>query len=201
MVLVQQHRSIPACAGEPPTCFQKRRASRVYPRVCGEPTALGSAKDHRQGSIPACAGEPASYPAVACPTAVYPRVCGGTQPRVPATPPTGGLSPRVRGNLAFAYPEVRGNRSIPACAGEPRGMGCRRGRVSVYPRVCGGTAKPASSKSCAAGLSPRVRGNPAGRPRFAAELRSIPACAGEPRAMLATSDRGGVYPRVCGGTH
>jgi len=43
-------------------------------------------------------------------------------------------SPEIRGLLRQGY------RSIPACAGEPRGArpGGRRGEV--YPRVCGGAA-------------------------------------------------------------
>ena len=31
-------------------------------------------------------------------------------------------------------------------------------------------------------------------------IRSIPACAGEPRAAYPTLDTDAVYPRVCGGT-
>ena len=72
------------------------------------------------------------------------------------------------------------NRSIPACAGEPgRPM---RGRVAV------------------AGLSPRVRGNPAGERIRRCMTGSIPACAGEPRHPIAELARKQVYPRVCGGT-
>ena len=37
-------RSIPACAGEPPTCLPSPGVSRVYPRVCGG-TALSSPLD------------------------------------------------------------------------------------------------------------------------------------------------------------
>ena len=50
------------------------------------------------------------------------------------------------------------------------------------------------------GLSPRVRGNPARRPRSLRASRSIPARAGEPsrRPLGITSIP--VYPRACGGT-
>ena len=50
-----------------------------------------------------------------------------------------GLSPRVRGNPTPNTEYIYGNRSIPACAGEPilwQTIGTRR---RVYPRVCGGT--------------------------------------------------------------
>ena len=52
----------------------------------------------------------------------------------------------------------------------------------------------------AAGLSPRVRGNPLPRCHGAQGRGSIPACAGEPRSRTMPSPRTRVYPRVCGGT-
>ena len=74
-------------------------------------------------------------------------------------------------------------------------------RLAVYPRVCGGTRYQPDPKVSHQGLSPRVRGNrsvpAAGQP----DAGSIPACAGEPRGGSPVGMRGGVYPRVCGGTH
>ena len=72
-------RSIPACAGEPPSAAASRYSPRVYPRVCGgtddsvmsvmyswglSPRVRGNRYDSAgrlscQQSIPACAGEPA----------------------------------------------------------------------------------------------------------------------------------------------
>ncbi len=113
------NRSIPACAGEPVLHVGTVYWIGVYPRVCGG-TADITVDDFRArglsprvrgnlnrlsgdksglGSIPACAGEP--Y----CPTyrkdvcKVYPRVCGGTISPENRQSPSGGLSPRVRGNL------------------------------------------------------------------------------------------------------
>ena len=37
-----------------------------------------------------------------------------------------GLSPRVRGNLGALQKHYGGTGSIPACAGEPRSIGCNR---------------------------------------------------------------------------
>ena len=131
--------SIPACAGEPVVQAAARRASRVYPRVCGGTlpnSAFGSpvrglsprVRGNRwqagkpgltKGSIPACAGEPAPVCPAPCPLPVYPRVCGGTRLRNGRIELVAGLSPRVRGNPdarpAGGYPLG----SIPACAGEP----------------------------------------------------------------------------------
>ena len=106
--------------------------------------------------------------------AVYPRVCGGTDVAEGEGKKEGGLSPRVRGNRSRERVRDRGERSIPACAGEPGGTAPRCTGWTVYPRVCGGTFPYVHVASRAQGLSPR-RGN-----------RNL---AGQP-----------VYPRVCGGT-
>ena len=111
-----------------------------------------------------------------------------------------GLSPRVRGNLARSALPGRVRRSIPACAGEPTHRSHLVAPLAVYPRVCGGTASQTLAYRRDRGLSPRVRGNRrAGRPGHA-RRRSIPACAGEPRAGEGAGVVAKVYPRVCGGT-
>ena len=154
--------SIPACAGEPGDCWQVSCERRVYPRVCGgtceKPRAKSPAGglsprvrgNHRRrgrapdlsGSIPACAGEPSpSRPSSPFQT-VYPRVCGGTIPAAMIIESIDGLSPRVRGNQRLPRPQLLSDRSIPACAGEPRQRVIRRLRHAVYPRVCGGTENP-----------------------------------------------------------
>ena len=50
------------------------------------------------------------------------------------------------------------------------------------------------------GLSPRVRGNLTQEPLRQRQVRSIPACAGEPPASPRSAWASTVYPRVCGGT-
>ena len=196
-------RSIPACAGEPGDGRGRRRHHRVYPRVCG-----GTAGGFRQsrplrglsprvrgnlvpiqavcipyGSIPACAGEPKQPGTAPGYAAVYPRVCGGTRIARAQRKRVIGLSPRVRGNPATWRDVSRVARSIPACAGEPRRRPRPRAAGWVYPRVCGGTGVQPSTVSRRPGLSPRVRGNPTAGHQRASRRRSIPACAGEPRAV------------------
>ena len=70
----------------------------------------------------------------------------------------------------------------------------------VYPRGCGGTIQGLEKHRQSEGLSPRVRGNPAGRHHDDEQERSIPAGAGEPRTDRESSPCQRVYPRGCGGT-
>ena len=91
-------RSIPACAGEPPSASLDWQWTAVYPRVCGgtielirdgvlcpglSPRVRGNlvvllGEMAEKGSIPACAGEPGGPSVNSSPPTVYPRVCGGT---------------------------------------------------------------------------------------------------------------------------
>ena len=127
-------------------------------------------------------------------------MCGGTSDITLALASLYGLSPRVRGNLAYINGSWKRWRSIPACAGEPRSPTNCASNGTVYPRVCGGTQISVDLDSGAWGLSPRVRGNLWSGYRWLSGVGSIPACAGEPAARLAGIPVAGVYPRVCGGT-
>ena len=111
-----------------------------------------------------------------------------------------GLSPRVRGNLSVFHQILLLSGSIPACAGEPRGAQRTAPPLTVYPRVCGGTARPSKMSRRRPGLSPRVRGNRGGCAAVEVADGSIPACAGEPPPAHTSPHGSTVYPRVCGGT-
>ena len=120
---------------------------------------------------------------------------------MPGAEPSGlGLSPRVRGNLLLHGQDVVGERSIPACAGEPSTQRSRESTAAVYPRVCGGTSDMPPRPRRSPGLSPRVRGNPLPAICRLSSAGSIPACAGEPITSPSSSHMNTVYPRVCGGT-
>ena len=71
-------------------------------------------------SIPACAGEPDEDTAGGRGITVYPRLCGGTGRGVEGFYDSEGLSPPVRGNHPAGHKVFVNQRSIPACAGEPR---------------------------------------------------------------------------------
>ena len=211
--------SIPACAGEPIRTSAAAAKKRVDPRVCGgaataqtfdlpqkgrSPRVRGSHLQLRRrrrlaGSIPACAGEPGGRPSRRTRGAVDPRVCGGA----PITPAKDrrplGRSPRVRGSLDSARRARPCPGSIPACAGEPVVQHPRRWRRKVDPRVCGGARFYPGDKITCTGRSPRVRGSPRGTIPELVEIRSIPACAGEPTPPPLQHRFAWVDPRVCGG--
>ena len=212
--------SIPACAGEPARSSARLVWHRVYPRVCGgtsnpiasasrntglSPRVRGnqyrySIAQYNAGSIPACAGEPSGLMRKTKSGWVYPRVCGGTFEDSLDLIEGWGLSPRVRGNPPRPAENPTPRRSIPACAGEPPCSPVAYHVSKVYPRVCGGTPRRRTPRHPPRGLSPRVRGNPLLFQIELSPLRSIPACAGEPRAVPPVRRDAPVYPRVCGGT-
>ena len=187
------------CGG---TCWKAALRSRMMglsPRVRGNPERV-SQRNPAFGSIPACAGEPRRTELVLEPAKVYPRVCGGTLYQLGRGNASRGLSPRVRGNRIPKPQRSNIAGSIPACAGEPPRRSVRPAGASVYPRVCGGTARSNSPTWKAPGLSPRVRGNLSPGGRGGSGRGSIPACAGEPYAHRPPAPPTRVYPRVCGGT-
>ena len=90
--------------------------------------------------------------------------------------------------------------SIPACTGKPRPRQWPAARGGVYPRVYGETAGDWLMGMLAAGLSPRVRGNPIDEAEPSSPWGSIPACTGKPPAPGLWCCPGRVYPRVYGET-
>ena len=187
------------CGGTLRSEYIAKLAAGLSPRVRGN-RQLVPVRPVADGSIPACAGEPRSYRAPRRTSGVYPRVCGGTHQTGSFNTPQKGLSPRVRGNLDVGAVVALVAGSIPACAGEPAGLGPIPPLPSVYPRVCGGTVLVRRKKPVIVGLSPRVRGNLSAARWTSCIIGSIPACAGEPPPTQRGGCWSGVYPRVCGGT-
>ena len=152
------------------------------------------------GTIPACAGEPVEGKADPHFYGDYPRVCGGTLANLRRDWSAQGLSPRVRGNLCISCHQIATERTIPACAGEPRAHPRPERLRKDYPRVCGGTIISVEDRSSMMGLSPRVRGNQSHSALPASVRGTIPACAGEPLNASTKCCQTEDYPRVCGGT-
>ena len=170
----------------------------LSPRGRGKPRRGGGARSSRR-SIPAWAGETHPLHAALADAEVYPRVGGGNEHLEHFRFEGYGLSPRGRGKPWQGRLRTRGKRSIPAWAGET-GMPTMPASPSpVYPRVGGGNAPPRFSGAYCGGLSPRGRGKHAGGRGAALYRGSIPAWAGETRALPLQPRTSPVYPRVGGG--
>ena len=90
----------------------------LSPRVRGN-LKLAAHPTQYTGTIPACAGEPIAALVHGKLYKDYPRVCGGTFIMDLISCNLHGLSPRVRGNLAYEVVLEVDSKTIPACAGEP----------------------------------------------------------------------------------
>ncbi len=151
------------------------------------------------GSIPACAGEPRDRNPKGRDPRVDPRVCGGAHRARPVGRALSGRSPRVRGSRVHVRAGSCLERSIPACAGEPRNPRRYLRLDQVDPRVCGGALCTMMASGHRQGRSPRVRGSLVQRARIRDRIGSIPACAGEPPRRCRRAAAAQVDPRVCGG--
>ena len=126
-------------------------------------------------------------------------MCGGATTAESMPRATWGRSPRVRGSRSNTGRCLMGERSIPACAGEPLGQRPAWPVGRVDPRVCGGAEVQLARVRHCSGRSPRVRGSRMPKRREIRTGGSIPACAGEPCADTRRGTRTRVDPRVCGG--
>ena len=190
--------SIPARAGNPP----RVPASASFrggpsPRVRGIQLGFGPAKIGER-SIPARAGNPRAMSASARVARVHPRACGESMQVPVPIPYRPGPSPRVRGiPVAFVFRRHRPG-SIPARAGNPEGSTRPNQSTRVHPRACGESLRDPRRARRGRGPSPRVRGIRGGEAVSGTRRRSIPARAGNPRAMSAAARVARVHPRACG---
>ncbi len=193
-------RPIPASAGEPVTTSVLVLLDGAYPRERGgthcparyfctysglSPRARGNLRRRpraspRPGPIPASAGEPHLACRLRCATRAYPRERGGTALVGRLGLDGEGLSPRARGNLAWACESAESMRPIPASAGEPDTLADIDAARKAYPRERGGTPAESFPNLSRQGLSPRARGNRISGCRDHGRGRPIPASAGEP---------------------
>ena len=171
-------RFIPACAGNTRSPGRCPVGTTVHPRVRGEYAYESPASVSLRGSSPRARGIHIELFPISSPSRFIPACAGNTirhLGRAPAAP----VHPRVRGEYAVdqdggevgtgSSPRARGIRSyglrlgalgrfIPACAGNT-GRGRRGGPGrAVHPRVRGEYCSTASSRTRAAGSSPRARG-------------------------------------------
>ena len=109
-----------------------------------------------------------------------------------------GSSPRVRGTRCLVHGLQHLYGIIPACAGNTRSESSERWPPGDHPRVCGEHFFGTPNRACALGSSPRVRGTLGGFLSSVIGTGIIPACAGNTRTPLPSSNVLRDHPRVCG---
>ena len=208
----------PACAGNTWNRCSGMTTGSDQPRVRGEHarsrgtcwTTTGSAPrargthelaERRQWIVrisPACAGNTITGKSRQPRTPDQPRVRGEHDSAEKAFQVIDGSAPRARGTRC-TLPRSQSRRRIsPACAGNTRPTGGRRGTCSDQPRVRGEHSFNRSPLRFHAGSAPRARGTRLARQHAAQRGRISPACAGNTHAAVCSGPRRTDQPRVRG---
>ncbi|KXS37980.1 MAG: hypothetical protein AWU55_1920 [Halomonadaceae bacterium T82-2] len=186
-----------ACGDRTSALFSVSRTTGLSPRLRGSVSALlAFCVTGRVIPAPAGIGVASCTPGRWSPG--YPRACGdrGTGAVQPRQQP--GLSPRLRGSVAYRYQLLAGRRVIPAPAGIGSMSPSSSWNVSGYPRACGDREAPTARKGGGGGLSPRLRGSGLAGQLPHGASRVIPAPAGIGRRVSVSRRCRAGYPRACG---
>ena len=178
------------------------RISRV-PTYGSSPHARGTpATPHRSAPgprfIPACAGNAATACRAASSVSVHPRMRGERGSVCCTALMFSGSSPHARGTHAKRAEPWALRRFIPACAGNAETAWTVPGSTSVHPRMRGERRTLSHAVAWNCGSSPHARGTPDPWRRRIAQLRFIPACAGNAMGGGTWWTRSSVHPRMRG---
>ncbi len=198
LLVLNQCRIIPACAGNASRCTTCSPKGADHPRMRGERDVLTNWAQHKAGSSPHARGTPPKHARDGRAVRIIP-ACAGNAPHAHPCAKGGSDHPRMRGErlrmrtaprLAIgSSPHARGTRAdgrrdfadlriIPACAGNARGGESCTPAVPDHPRMRGERAFAATRRIFSAGSSPHARGTPRPLETPRRSCRIIPACAG-----------------------
>ena len=138
---------------------------------------------HGERIIPAHAGQThhRSCPVICYPD--HPRACGANVRHRRSRPRQNGSSPRMRGKRGGGQDTHVEARIIPAHAGQTRALARPDQRRTDHPRACGANLIVFGVVHTHLGSSPRMRGKLARPCTSSADLRIIPAHAGQTRGQ------------------
>ena len=171
--------------------------------VGSSPHARGTQRHRRllglwRRFIPACAGNAVWLNAAPTRPTVHPRMRGERRQSVGLRGADGGSSPHARGTPMRSMACAIYQRFIPACAGNAEERQSGRKGGPVHPRMRGERSISSYLTIDKYGSSPHARGTREGSYVAVAEMRFIPACAGnasgQPSAILICP----VHPRMRG---
>ena len=131
-------------------------------------------------------------------SSVHPRTCGEHMLSAASRSTTSGSSPHVRGTFHASRYVAQSHRFIPARAGNMQLKSDVNGRLTVHPRTCGEHRSRVTSSSVVIGSSPHVRGTSSIAFALSAQVRFIPARAGNIVCARLPVRHTTVHPRTCG---
>ena len=215
---VRGGRIIPAHAGQTMRCARLGRVMKDHPRACG--ANLASRRFHHglSGSSPRMRGKHDRYghavaqrriiPAHAGQTALsssslvnatdHPRACGANGGLPMAFSWLTGSSPRMRGKRVEPVCDGAEVRIIPAHAGQTAPNRQDACPCPDHPRACGANRRYGRFSTRPVGSSPRMRGKRPVHHRVHADLRIIPAHAGQTSSSPSICQQRPDHPRACG---
>ena len=167
------------------------------PRMRGK-LAAGARRRGRRRIIPAHAGQTPAEPWKKPARSDHPRACGANFSAIGFPALTSGSSPRMRGKLGHGQVVSAGKRIIPAHAGQTCSKATNSCARTDHPRACGANLKIGASGSEQDGSSPRMRGKLRGLFVDVAQVRIIPAHAGQTRTRSGDGTLSQDHPRACG---
>ena len=139
-------------------------------------------------------GKPRTLPS----SADHPRACGANLHAADPAVHSGGSSPRMRGKRAGHRLRPRPYRIIPAHAGQTTATRCPCESPADHPRACGANGGLPMAFSWLTGSSPRMRGKRVEPVCDGAEVRIIPAHAGQTAPNRQDACPCPDHPRACG---
>ena len=215
---VDEHRIIPAHAGQTARPCTSSADLTDHPRACGansviaidamvvpgsSPRMRGKLKqlsdliDHRW-IIPAHAGQTYRYGCGRHRQPDHPRACGANPVRTVPSLWASGSSPRMRGKQRAFIENTLKPRIIPAHAGQTDVARWSGNWRTDHPRACGANSRLLQAATTSLGSSPRMRGKQRLTSIEHFAERIIPAHAGQTAVPTVADGTRSDHPRACG---
>ena len=215
---VDEHRIIPAHAGQTARPCTSSADLTDHPRACGANSViaidamvvpgssprmrgklkhLGDLIDHRW-IIPAHAGQTYRYGCGRHRQPDHPRACGANPVRTMPSLWASGSSPRMRGKQRAFIENTLKPRIIPAHAGQTDVARWSGNWRTDHPRACGANSRLLQAATTSLGSSPRMRGKQRLTSIEHFAERIIPAHAGQTAVPTVADGTRSDHPRACG---
>ena len=164
MLLNENLRITPACAGKTLPEQASYLHQRDHPRMCGKNKCIMFSWDSYARITPASAGKTEGSSSLwMCPQD-YPRICGKNSNGDIISSAYPGSPPSVREKPDFLSVKIKNFGITPACAGKTRLPNLLKVGNKDHPRECGKNLTALSKRYQRLGSPPRVREKPITRP-------------------------------------